>query len=144
MPRTSSGGPRCGRSRWTTDSPPEHPFPAAIDGVAAFRSLLDGGVDPASIVFAGDSAGGELTVTACLAARDAGLPLPAAVVAFAPGLDHMRSGATMSTMEGVDPFLTKDGLRPADEMYLGGADPDQCSPARRHRLDVVYYVTHYA
>ena len=45
---------------------PEHPFPAAIDDcVAAFRSLLDSGIDPASIVFAGDSAGGGLTVTTC-------------------------------------------------------------------------------
>ena len=61
---------------------PEHPFPAAIDDcVAAFRSLLERGIDPASIVFAGDSAGGGLTVTTCLAARDAGLPMPAAIAA---------------------------------------------------------------
>jgi acetyl esterase/lipase len=56
------------------------PFPAAIDDcVAAFRSLLDNGIDPASIVFAGDSAGGGFTVTTCLATRDAGLPTPAAI-----------------------------------------------------------------
>ena len=65
---------------------PEHPFPAGIeDCLAAYRSLLSDGIDPASIVFAGESAGGGLTVTACLSARDAGLPLPAALVAFSPG-----------------------------------------------------------
>ena len=105
---------------------PEHPFPAAIeDCVAAFRSLLDSGIDPAAIVFAGDSAGGGLTVTTCLAARDAGLPMPAAIAAFSPGLDHTRSAASMSTKEGIDPFFTRDGMGRAGEMYLGGQDPNQ-------------------
>ncbi|MEV7026353.1 alpha/beta hydrolase fold domain-containing protein, partial [Kitasatospora sp. NPDC093558] len=72
---------------------PEHPFPAAIeDTLSAYRALLDRGEDPSSIVFAGDSAGGGLAVTACLAARDAGLPLPAAVLALSPGVDATRSG----------------------------------------------------
>jgi epsilon-lactone hydrolase len=105
---------------------PEHPFPAAIeDCVAAFRGLLDRGIDPAAIVFAGDSAGGGLTVTTCLAARDAGLPMPAAIAAFSPGLDHTRSAASMSTKEGIDPFFTRDGMGRAGEMYLGGQDPNQ-------------------
>jgi monoterpene epsilon-lactone hydrolase len=105
---------------------PEHPFPAAIDDcVAAYRSLLDGGLDPASIVFAGDSAGGGLTVTTCLAARDAGLPMPAAIAAFSPGLDHTRTGATMTTKEGIDPFFTREAMARTGEMYLAGQDPDQ-------------------
>lgn len=105
---------------------PEHPFPAAIEDCAgAFRGLLDSGIDPASIVFAGDSAGGGLTVTTCLAAREAGLPMPAAIVAFSPGLDHTRAGGTMRTKEGIDPFFTMDGMARTGEMYLGGQDPDQ-------------------
>lgn len=105
---------------------PEHPFPAAIeDSVAAFRSLLDSGIDPASVVFAGDSAGGGLTVTTCLAAREAGLPMPAAIAAFSPGLDHTRAGRTMRTKEGIDPFFTMDGMARTGEMYLGGQDPHQ-------------------
>ncbi|MFI7339941.1 alpha/beta hydrolase [Streptomyces sp. NPDC050085] len=111
---------------------PEHPFPAAIeDGVSAYRALLDSGEDPSAIAFAGDSAGGGLTVTTCLAARDAGLPMPAAIVAFSPGLDMTRTGESMDTKAGVDPFFTREGLEHTGTMYLAGQDPHQpmLSPA---------------
>jgi monoterpene epsilon-lactone hydrolase len=105
---------------------PEHPFPAAIeDGVAAFRGLLEQGVDPGAIAFAGDSAGGGLTVTVTLAARDAGLPMPAALVALSPVLDHTRSGGTMRTKEGVDPFFTRESMGRTGALYLAGQDPEQ-------------------
>lgn len=105
---------------------PEHPFPAAIeDCVAAYGELLSQGVDAASIVFAGDSAGGGLTVTTCLAARDAGMPMPAGIVAFSPGLDHTRSGASMVSKNGIDPFFTPEGMQRTGELYLAGQDPDQ-------------------
>lgn len=105
---------------------PEHPFPSAIDdGVAAYRDLLSQGTPPSSIAFVGDSAGGGLSVTACLAARDAGLPLPAAIVAFSPGLDHTRSGSSMVTKDGVDPFFTAEAMRRTGALYLAGQDPAQ-------------------
>jgi monoterpene epsilon-lactone hydrolase len=111
---------------------PEHPFPAAIeDGVAAFRALLESGVDASSIAFAGDSAGGGLCVTTCLMARAAGLPMPAAIVAFSPAVDATRSGASMDGKAGIDPFFTRAGLDPTSAMYLAGQDPRQelLSPA---------------
>jgi acetyl esterase/lipase len=111
---------------------PEHPFPAAIDdAVAAYRALLDAGEAPESIAFAGDSAGGGLTVTACLAARAAGLPMPAAIVAFSPGLDGTRTGESMDTREDADPFFTRQRLEHTGAMYLAGQDPRQelISPA---------------
>ncbi|NSC19785.1 alpha/beta hydrolase [Streptomyces albus subsp. chlorinus] len=111
---------------------PEHPFPAAIeDALSAYRALLERGMDPSSIVFAGDSAGGGLTVTTCLAARDAGLPLPAAIVAFSPGLDATRTGESMDTKEGIDPTFTRKAVEHTGAMYLAGADPRQplLSPA---------------
>ena len=53
---------------------PEHPFPAPVeDTVAAYRYLLDSGLKPNRIAFAGDSAGGGLVVGAMLAIREAGL-----------------------------------------------------------------------
>ncbi|MEV4612546.1 alpha/beta hydrolase [Kitasatospora sp. NPDC049258] len=111
---------------------PEHPFPAAIhDCLDAYRALLEGGEDPSAIAFAGDSAGGGLAVTTCLAARDAGLPLPAAIVAFSPSLDATRTGGSMDTKAGIDPIFTRESLRPTGEMYLAGQDPHQplLSPA---------------
>ncbi|MFF3069471.1 alpha/beta hydrolase [Kitasatospora sp. NPDC057936] len=111
---------------------PEHPFPAAIeDTLSAYRDLLDRGEDPSSIVFAGDSAGGGLAVTACLAARDAGLPLPAAVLALSPGVDATRTGDSMATKEDADPIFTRADLDRTGALYLAGADPHQplLSPA---------------
>ncbi|MGW4914483.1 alpha/beta hydrolase [Streptomyces sp. NPDC004270] len=111
---------------------PEHPFPAAIeDTLSAYRALLDRGEDPSAIAFAGDSAGGGLAVTTCLAARDAGLPLPAAVVTFSAGLDATRTGRSMDTKEGIDPIFTRESVEHTGAMYLAGADPHQplLSPA---------------
>ncbi|MFE4871053.1 alpha/beta hydrolase [Streptomyces sp. NPDC056682] len=111
---------------------PEHPFPAAIDDtLSAYRALLDSGQDPSAIVFAGDSAGGGLAVTTALAARDAGLPLPAAILAFSAGLDATRTGRSMDTKAGVDPIFTRQGLDHTGAMYVAGQDPHQpkLSPA---------------
>jgi monoterpene epsilon-lactone hydrolase len=105
---------------------PEHPFPAAInDCLSAYRDLLDHDVDPASIVLAGDSAGGGLAVTTTIAARDAGLPVPAGIVAFSPGLDHTRTGASMTSKEGIDPLFTRAGMERTGALYLDGHDPEQ-------------------
>jgi len=111
---------------------PEHPFPAAIDdALGAYRALLDGGEDPSAIAFAGDSAGGGLTVTTCLSARAAGLSMPAAIVGFSPGLDGTRTGESMDTKAGIDPFFTHDSLGYTGAMYLAGQDPrrELISPA---------------
>ncbi|MDQ0815303.1 monoterpene epsilon-lactone hydrolase [Streptomyces sp. B3I7] len=111
---------------------PEHPFPAATDdGVNAYRALLDSGEDPTAVVFAGDSAGGGLAVTTCLAARDAGLPMPAGIVAFSAGLDATRSGESMDGKAGADPVFTRADFDRTGALYLAGADPHQplLSPA---------------
>jgi len=104
---------------------PEFPFPAAIeDGLAAYRALLDGGTPACSIAFAGDSAGGGLSVTTCLAAREAKVPLPAAIVAFSPALDARHTGDSIRTKVGLDPFFTPDSIATTDELYLAGQSPD--------------------
>ncbi|MCT9089824.1 alpha/beta hydrolase [Streptomyces sp. ASQP_92] len=111
---------------------PEHPFPAGLeDNLSAYRALLDSGLDPSAIAFVGDSAGGGFTITTALAARDAGLPLPAAIVAFSPGVDSTRTGESMTTKEGIDPIFTKAALEHTGAMYLAGQDPSQplLSPA---------------
>jgi acetyl esterase/lipase len=103
---------------------PEHPFPAAIeDALSAYRALLDEGADPATLAFAGDSAGGGLSVVTSLAARDAGLPMPAAIVGFSPDLDATRSGESMETKAGIDPIFTRESLAHTGALYLAGHDP---------------------
>ncbi|MEY9835689.1 alpha/beta hydrolase [Streptacidiphilus sp. EB103A] len=103
---------------------PEHPFPAAVeDALAAYRALLDDGVSPSRIAFAGDSAGGGLAVAALIAARDAGLPLPSAAVAFSPWTDLTLAGASVTGRADDDLVLTADILVHAAADYLGSADP---------------------
>lgn len=67
---------------------PEHPFPAALeDCLAAYRWLLANGTRPEQIIIAGDSAGGNLTLTTMLSLRDSGERLPAAGVCLSPVTD---------------------------------------------------------
>src|SRR5271167_1839624 len=76
---------------------PEHPFPAAVeDATAAYRWLLAQGYGPEGVVIAGDSAGGGLAFAAPLAIRDAGLPMPAAIVAVSPWTDMEGAGASVA------------------------------------------------
>jgi acetyl esterase/lipase len=103
---------------------PENPFPAAIeDGTAAYAGLLKQGVAPSSIVIAGDSAGGNLTMAALLSIRDSGAPLPAGGVCISPWVDLECSGETMTTNAEVDPLCTQESLLLEAGLYLGGHNP---------------------
>lgn len=103
---------------------PEHPFPAAVDdAVAAYRALLDEGLAPSCIVVAGDSAGGGLAVAMLVAARDAGLPMPAGVLAISPWADLSCSGRSMNTKVAEDPSVTREGLLRLANHYLRGTAP---------------------
>jgi acetyl esterase/lipase len=68
---------------------PEHPFPAALeDCVSAYRWLLDvKGYRPEQIVIAGESAGGTLTLSTLLKAKQENLQQPAGAVAISPATD---------------------------------------------------------
>ena len=72
---------------------PEFAFPAAVrDGIDAYRHLIAKGVDPKSMVVAGDGSGGGLAFAVLLAIRNAGLETPAAAVAMSPWTDLSLSG----------------------------------------------------
>jgi epsilon-lactone hydrolase len=102
---------------------PEDPFPAAVDdALAAYRALLDEGIPASSIVVAGDSAGGGLTVAALVSASEAGLPQPAAAVLFSPWTDLEGVGASMDANLGVDLMIERATMSAVGQMYLAGAD----------------------
>lgn len=104
---------------------PEHPFPAAIDDVMAVWDWLRGDqhLNPGSLAVAGDSAGGGLSVSLLVGARDAGAALPAAVVLMSPTVDLTGSGESMSDRVDDDPISTPAFLSNLASDYLAGAVP---------------------
>ena len=102
---------------------PEHPYPAAVDdALAAYEALLQSGVDPSDIAFAGESAGGGLAIATLVNARDHGLPPPAAALVMSPYVDLTLAGATMETKRKVDPLLGPEALRARVPDYTAGQD----------------------
>jgi acetyl esterase/lipase len=102
---------------------PEDPYPAAVDdALAAYEALLQDGVAPSDIVFAGESAGGGLVVATLVNARDHGLPLPAAAYVMSPYVDLTLAGTTMETRREVDPLLSRELLQPRVTDYIAGHD----------------------
>jgi monoterpene epsilon-lactone hydrolase len=103
---------------------PEHPYPAALqDARSAYRALLDGGADPRSVVFVGESAGGGLAAATLAGLRAAGLPNPACAVLFSPWSDLTLSGASMTSKVGIDPSFAPEKVRVRAADYIGAADP---------------------
>ncbi len=110
---------------------PEHASPAAIeDVIAVYKALLAQGQAPEKLVIAGDSAGGGLSLSTAIAIKNAGLPLPAALVLLSPWVDLSLSGSTMKTHTAQDAMLSEDWLAWCANNYCGQKsliDPT-CSP----------------
>jgi len=102
---------------------PEHPYPAAVDdALAAYKALLENGIAPADIVFAGESAGGGLAIATLVNARDHGLPLPAAAYAMSPYADLTLGGTTVDAKGALDPLLSREALQARVDDYTAGQD----------------------
>ena len=103
---------------------PEHPFPAPVeDALASYRWLLAQGYSPNRIVFGGDSAGGGLVVSALVAIRYLGEPLPAAGVCISPWIDMEGTGESFTTNADVDPSVSRERIVNIAKVYLAGRDP---------------------
>jgi acetyl esterase/lipase len=103
---------------------PESPFPAPVeDALAAYRWLLDGGTEPGHIVLGGDSAGGGLVVSALVAMRYAGEPMPAAGVCISPWVDMEATGESFTTNAHVDPSVSRARILNIAKVYLAGKNP---------------------
>ena len=106
---------------------PEFAFPAAVrDGIDAYRHLLARNVDAKSIVVAGDGSGGGLAFAVLLAARNAGLAMPAAAVAMSPWADLSLSGMSVLANRAHDTALNWELLFLSARHYLRKTNP--CDP----------------
>ncbi|WP_234787508.1 alpha/beta hydrolase [Mycolicibacter sinensis] len=102
---------------------PESPFPAAVDDAWAATEWVaehadELGADPARLVIAGDSAGGNLAAVISMLARDRGGPAIAFQLLIYPVVDQRRKSSTPSkqTENGV---LTASHMQWFTEQYLG-------------------------
>jgi acetyl esterase/lipase len=102
---------------------PEHPFPAALDqAVAIYKALLDDGIQPENLAVGGDSAGGGLTFATLVAARDKGLPMPAAAVTLSPWTDLAGTGRSMTTNAKADAMIRADQIGRIVPLYARGRE----------------------
>lgn len=122
---------------------PEHKFPAGIDdAVAAYRWLaanaVELGIDPARIVVAGDSAGGNIAAAAARLLRDEPRP-PCLQWLMYPVTDlRMDSASYKSCGEGF--MLTRAGMEWFRNQYLNDPseiDDPRASPLRADDLSGV-------
>lgn len=103
---------------------PENPFPAAIDDAeAVWNGLVERGHAPASLVVAGDLAGGGLALALMLTLRDKGQALPAAAALFSPWTDLAATGELVVSNASREAMFWAPGLVEGGATYLNGADP---------------------
>lgn len=104
---------------------PDHPFPAALDDcVTAYRWLLKRGISARGIVVAGDSAGGNLTITTMMKLRDSGDSLPAAAACLSPVADLSDHDSLPKAFH--DPLLPPQAIKIYKQSYV--ADNDGRAP----------------
>lgn len=99
--------------------PPDHPFPAALEDCLAVYAAEVKRRGAHNIIVGGGSAGGNLAAALMLRARQAGLPMPAALVLQTPEVDLTESGDSFETLMGLDPVLPSR-LTAFNALYANG------------------------
>jgi monoterpene epsilon-lactone hydrolase len=103
---------------------PEHPFPAGLDDcVAAYRGLLGKGIAANSIVVAGDSAGGNLTLATALKLKALGLAQPGGLVCLSPATDMEGFESRRENVAG-DAMFTPAMFPTLVPLYCPGQNPE--------------------
>lgn len=101
---------------------PDHPFPAALDDCAtAYRWLVKQGVPAQKLVVAGDSAGGNLTITTMMKLRADGEPLPAAAACLSPVATCVDRASQPDGFN--DPLLPPKVMKFYNQSYVADNDP---------------------
>lgn len=100
---------------------PDNPFPAPLDDcVTAYRWPLQQGIAAQNMVVAGDSAGGNLTITSLMKLRDSGDPLPAATACLSPVANLSDRGNPSKGFK--DPLLHPRAMRIYNRSYVAHND----------------------
>lgn len=103
---------------------PEHPFPAALeDCESAYGWLRKQGIKTQKFAVAGDSAGGNLTLTLLMRLRDKHQPLPAAAACLSPVTDLTPGKKAPAWFK--DPLLPSKAVKFYTQSYIGEHDPNQ-------------------
>jgi acetyl esterase/lipase len=104
--------------------PPEFPYPAALDDAMAVWKAAQKMARPQNMAIFGTSAGGALTLSMVLRAKQEGLPLPGAIAPGTPMSDLTGTGDSFSTNAMVDNVLVaSDGRCDAmAKLYANGHD----------------------
>jgi acetyl esterase/lipase len=102
-------------------TPPDHPFPAALDDCLAVYRHAVATYGAGRVVLGGRSAGGNLALATVLRAHDEGMEMPAALVLLSPEVDLTESGDSFHVNRTVDVVLPNP-LMPANLLYANGAD----------------------
>ncbi|MEQ8378934.1 alpha/beta hydrolase [Parvibaculum sp.] len=104
---------------------PEHPFPAGLEDVkAAYRWLIETGVEPSRLGIVADSAGGGLALSALVALRAEGLPMPGAMALLGPWTDLTLSGnSILANFRNEAMVSTLEGISICTRLYLQGHAP---------------------
>lgn len=106
---------------------PEHRFPAAADDAfAAYQALLADAGPPHAVI--GDSAGAALALLTVQRVRNAGLPLPRAIVLISPWLDLSMQGESYQSLADRDVFSRPGQLQTMARSYLGRQGPPADAP----------------
>lgn len=89
--------------------PPDHPYPAALDDAMAVWKAAIKTTDPKKMAIFGSSAGGALTLSMVLRAKQENLPLPAAIAPGTPMADLTDAGDSFHTNALLDNVLVAPG-----------------------------------
>ncbi len=103
---------------------PENVHPGPVnDMVKAYRWLLEqAALKPEHIAFAGDSAGGALAITTIAAAKEKGLPVPAATMSMSPWAGMDTSGSTYDTNAEKEALVSRETTMHLGSIFLGSAN----------------------
>jgi epsilon-lactone hydrolase len=105
-------------------TPPEHPYPAALDdALSAYLYVLERH-EPANVVIGGRSAGGNIAAALLLRARNEGLPSPGGLVLLSPQVDLTESGDSFEVNRLVD-LVLPGSLMSNNLLYAAGAKLSQ-------------------